>query len=63
MDAAAAADADTTTNKQSTKGINNRLEEISKIHDTIRKDNKRSFRLTYYMTHNFLLFSININFV
>lgn len=34
--------------EQSTEGINNRLEEISKIHDTIRKDNERSIRLTYY---------------
>lgn len=34
--------------EQSTEGINNRLEEISKMHDTIRKDNERSIRLTYY---------------
>ncbi|XP_063704216.1 nuclear pore glycoprotein p62 [Culicoides brevitarsis] len=33
---------------KSTEEINNRLEEISKMHDTIRKDNERSIRLTYY---------------
>ncbi|XP_062555325.1 nuclear pore glycoprotein p62 [Armigeres subalbatus] len=32
----------------STSGITNRLEEISKMHDALRKDNERSFRLTYY---------------
>ncbi|KFB34747.1 AGAP010978-PA-like protein [Anopheles sinensis] len=28
--------------------ITNRLEEINKMHETLRKDNERSFRLTYY---------------
>uniref|UniRef100_A0A182SLU7 Nucleoporin NSP1-like C-terminal domain-containing protein n=1 Tax=Anopheles maculatus TaxID=74869 RepID=A0A182SLU7_9DIPT len=32
----------------STTGITNRLEEINKMHETLRKDNERSFRLTYY---------------
>uniref|UniRef100_A0A1Q3EZD3 Putative nuclear pore glycoprotein p62 n=1 Tax=Culex tarsalis TaxID=7177 RepID=A0A1Q3EZD3_CULTA len=34
--------------ESSTSGITNRLEEIGKMHDTLRKDNERSFRLTYY---------------
>lgn len=34
--------------ESSTSGIANRLEEIGKMHDTLRKDNERSFRLTYY---------------
>ncbi|XP_050067307.1 nuclear pore glycoprotein p62 [Anopheles maculipalpis] len=32
----------------STTSITNRLEEINKMHETLRKDNERSFRLTYY---------------
>lgn len=34
--------------ESSTSGITNRLEEIGKMHDALRKDNERSFRLTYY---------------
>lgn len=34
--------------ESSTSGITNRLDEISKMHDALRKDNERSFRLTYY---------------
>ncbi|XP_049289242.1 nuclear pore glycoprotein p62 [Anopheles funestus] len=34
--------------ESSTTGITNRLEEINKMHETLRKDNERSFRLTYY---------------
>ncbi|KAL1386753.1 hypothetical protein quinque_007724 [Culex quinquefasciatus] len=34
--------------ESSTSGIANRLEDIGKMHDTLRKDNERSFRLTYY---------------
>lgn len=34
--------------ESSTSAITNRLEEISKMHDALRKDNERSFRLTYY---------------
>lgn len=33
--------------EQSTSTITQRLEDISKLHETIRKDNERSFRLTY----------------
>lgn len=32
----------------STSMIANRLEEVSKMHLALRKDNERSFRLTYY---------------
>lgn len=34
--------------ESSTSNITNRLEDIGKMHDTLRKDNERSFRLTYY---------------
>ncbi|XP_055531314.1 nuclear pore glycoprotein p62 [Wyeomyia smithii] len=34
--------------ESSTSSITNRLEDIGKMHDTLRKDNERSFRLTYY---------------
>ncbi|XP_053670057.1 nuclear pore glycoprotein p62 [Anopheles nili] len=34
--------------ESSTTVITNRLEEINKMHETLRKDNERSFRLTYY---------------
>ncbi|XP_035784069.1 nuclear pore glycoprotein p62-like [Anopheles albimanus] len=34
--------------ESSTTAITNRLEEINKMHETLRKDNERSFRLTYY---------------
>ncbi|XP_053659455.1 nuclear pore glycoprotein p62 [Anopheles marshallii] len=34
--------------ESSTTSITNRLEEINKMHETLRKDNERSFRLTYY---------------
>ncbi|XP_055627261.1 nuclear pore glycoprotein p62-like [Toxorhynchites rutilus septentrionalis] len=34
--------------ESSTSSITTRLEEIGKMHDTLRKDNERSFRLTYY---------------
>ncbi|EAA05457.4 AGAP010978-PA, partial [Anopheles gambiae str. PEST] len=34
--------------ESSSTAITNRLEEINKMHETLRKDNERSFRLTYY---------------
>ena len=34
--------------ESSTSLISNRLDEIGKMHDIIRKDNERSFRMTYY---------------
>nr|XP_019550201.2 LOW QUALITY PROTEIN: nuclear pore glycoprotein p62 [Aedes albopictus] len=34
--------------ESSTSAITNRLEDIGKMHDALRKDNERSFRLTYY---------------
>ncbi|XP_055645371.1 nuclear pore glycoprotein p62-like [Toxorhynchites rutilus septentrionalis] len=33
--------------ESSTSSITTRLEEIGKMHDTLRKDNERSFRLNY----------------